>query len=155
MTANAERLLWELAQRPLIEGVLLDYCEAVDLNDPERLVTEVFAPDGRFELGSKRAVVGSEALREMFGKTFTQFDACSHHLSNVRITITGDDTADASAYVYAWHRFVPGGERVDLWGRYHDRLRLVDGDWRIASRRLTVAGDEWPGSPFERIPRKP
>ena len=152
---DEKRVLWELAQRPRIEEVLLDYCEAVDLNDVDRLVDEVFTPDARFELGSRHATEGSEALRDMFSRTLSQFEASSHHLSNVRITITGDDTAAASAYVYAWHSFKPDSRRVDIWGRYHDQLRLVDGDWRLAVRRITAAGSEWPGVPFEGIPRKP
>jgi ketosteroid isomerase-like protein len=152
---DQERVLWELAQRRCIEEVLLDYCEAVDLNDVDRLVDEVFTPDARFELGSRHATEGSEALRDMFARTLAQFEASSHHLSNVRITVTGEDSAEASAYVYAWHSFRPDSRRVDVWGRYHDQLRLVDDRWRLAVRRLTVAGSEWPGVAFESIPRKP
>jgi hypothetical protein len=154
---DQSRTLWELEQRRLITETLLDYCEYVDRNDPPTLVRKVFAPDGRFELGSDRAVVGREQLARMFAKTLCAFTATSHHLSNVRITFDGDgdDRAEATAYVYAWHRTLDD-RRVDIWGRYRDDLRLTDEGWRIAVRHLSMAGsDGWLDAPFERVDRLP
>lgn len=153
---TAERVLWELEQRRLITETLQDYCHYVDRNDAQALATRVFAADGRFELGSKHAVVGREQLALMFAKTLCVFTRTSHHLSNVRIRFTGDDTAESTAYVYAWHLAADDGRRIDLWGRYADRLRLTGEGWRIASRRLTVAGsDGWHNPPFELVDRLP
>lgn len=153
---NAERVLWELEQRRLITETLQDYCHHVDRNDAVALAEQVFCADGRFELGSRHAVVGSEQLQLMFAKTLGVFVRTSHHLSNVRIRFTGDDSAESTAYVYAWHLAADDGRRIDLWGRYHDRLRLTPAGWRIASRRLTVAGsDGWHNPPFEVVERLP
>ncbi|MFT5391484.1 MAG: ketosteroid isomerase-like protein [Gammaproteobacteria bacterium] len=154
--ADSTKLLWELEQRRLIEETLLDYSFFVDRNDPAGLVNRVFCEDGCFELGSKHAVVGREQLALMFAKTLAQFTRTSHHFSNVRITFDGDETADSSAYVYAWHVDANDGRRIDLWGRYHDRLRLTPDGWRIANRRLSVAGsDGWTDPPFELAERLP
>ena len=68
-----KRTVWELEQRRLVTETLLDYCTYVDRNDPATLVAEVFAPDGRFELGSRHAVVGRENLARMFAKTLAAF----------------------------------------------------------------------------------
>jgi len=155
-TANAERTLWELEQRRLITETLQDYCHYVDRNDAVALATQVFCADGRFELGSRHAVVGREQLALMFAKTLCVFTRTSHHLSNVRIRFDGDAAADSTAYVYAWHLAADDGRRIDLWGRYTDRLRLTAEGWRIASRRLTVAGsDGWHNPPFEVVERLP
>jgi hypothetical protein len=152
---DERRILWELEQRRLITETLLDYCEYVDRNDPATLVVKVFAPDGSFGLGSNRAVVGRDNLARMFAKTLCAFTATSHHLSNVRITLDGDDRAQSTAYVYAWHQTVDG-RRVDIWGRYRDELRLTDEGWRIAARHLSMAGtDGWLQAPFELVERLP
>src|SRR5262249_46651502 len=117
---DEQRILWELEQRRLITETLLDYCEYVDRNDPASLVAEVFTEDASFELGSRHAVVGREDLRRMFAKTLAGFTRTSHHLSNVRVGFDGDDRAEATAYVYAWHQ-TEAGRRVEVWGRYRDR----------------------------------
>ena len=154
--ATVERLVWELEQRRLIEGTLMAYSHFVDRNDPASLVEQVFCEDGRFELGSRHAVVGREDLRLMFAKTLAAFSRTSHHLSNVRIRFLAENEAESAAYVYAWHLAVEDGRRIEVWGRYADRLRLTGEDWRIASRRLTVAGsDGWIDPPFELAERLP
>jgi len=153
---NIERLVWELENRRLITETLLDYSLYVDRNDPAMLVDKVFCADGCFELGARHAVIGRENLQLMFAKTLAPFSATSHHVSNVRIRFTGDDTAESTAYVYAWHLTVADSKRIDLWGRYHDRHRLTAQGWRIATRRLSAAGsDGWNDPPFERVERLP
>ena len=154
--ANPARALWEVVQRQLITETLQDYCHYVDRNDPAGIVEHVFCTDGAFELGARHAVVGHEQLILMFAKTLAPFEMTSHHLSNVRIRFTGDASAESTAYVYAWHVAAAGGKRIDLWGRYRDQLRLTDAGWRIASRRLTVAGsDGWDNPPFDLSERLP
>jgi len=152
--ANLERAVWELVNTRLVEETLFNYSYYVDRNDPAGLVEHVFAEDGCFELGSKHAVVGRKDLALMFAKTLAPFTATSHHVSNVVVRFEGDDRAESTAYVYAWHTSAADGHRIDLWGRYHDRLRLTAAGWRIANRRLTVAGsDGWESPPFEVIER--
>ena len=162
--SETERLVWELEQRRLIAEVLMDYSYFVDRNDPEGLVARVFCADGSFELGARHAVIGRADLALMFAKTLAPFSRTSHHVSNIRVTFTGAQTgaqkgaqtAESTAYVCAWHLTAAEGRRIDLWGRYHDRHRLTAEGWRIANRRLTVAGsDGWIDPPFELAERMP
>ena len=150
-----ERIVWELEQRRLITETLQDYCEHVDRNDPASLVKLVFTDDAVFELGSSHAVVGSENLAAMFARTLAPFTRTSHHLSNVKVRFDADTEATTSAYVYAWHQQTDG-KRVEVWGRYHDRLRLTPHGWRIANRHLSMVGyDGWDKAPFELAERLP
>jgi|SoiMethySBSTD1v2_1073268.scaffolds.fasta_scaffold233329_2 ketosteroid isomerase-like protein len=152
---DVARVVWELDQRRRITEVLQDYCTYVDRNDPGTLVRKVFAPDATFELGSNRAVVGHENLARMFAKTLAPFTATSHHLTNVRIAFDGDDHAHASASVYAWH-CTAAGARAEVWGRYSDRLVLLEEGWRIENRHISSAGaDGWGDAPFQMIERLP
>ena len=147
---DSERLVWELEQRRLIAELLIDYSHFVDRNDPQGLVAQVFCEDGCFELGARHAVIGRADLALMFARTLAPFSRTSHHVTNIKVTLTGADTAESTAYVYAWHLTAADGRRIDLWGRYHDRHRLTPEGWRIANRRLTVAGsDGWINPPFE------
>ena len=152
---DERRTVWELEQRRLIGETLVAYCEHVDRNDPATLVAEVFTPDAAFELGPDHAVVGRDDLAKMFAKTLCGFTATSHHLSNVRVELEGQDRARAAAAVYAWHQTLDG-RRVEVWGRYHDQLHLTAQGWRIAVRRISAAGaDGWWGAPFELLERLP
>lgn len=150
---DATRVLWELEQRRLITETLQDYCTFVDQNDPEMIAMRVFAPGGEFELAANQAVSGREKLTRMFTKILGGFAATSHHLSNVRITLEGQDRAHATAYVYAWHRMT-NGDRVEAWGRYSDDWVLLEEGWRIQRRVITMAGtDGLEGTPFQPMPR--
>jgi hypothetical protein len=92
----------------------------------------------------------------MFARTLAPFSRTSHHLSNVQVRFLSETEAESTAYVYAWHLAVDDGRRIEVWGRYADRLRLTARGWRIASRRLTVAGsDAWIDPPFELADRLP
>ena len=154
--SDTERLVWELEQRRLIAEVLMDYSHFVDRNDPQGLVAGVFCEDGCFELGSRHAVIGRAELALMFARTLAPFSRTSHHVTNIKVTFTGAESAESTAYVCAWHVTAAEGRRIDLWGRYHDRHRLTAEGWRIANRRLTVAGsDGWTDPPFELSERLP
>ncbi|MBL6751735.1 MAG: nuclear transport factor 2 family protein [Nevskia sp.] len=154
--ATLERRVWELQQRELITETLVNYCMQVDRNDPAQIVEQVFCEDGCFELGERHAVVGHDNLRLMFAKTLAAFSATSHHLSNVVIRFTGEASAEATAYIYAWHLHAADGHRIDLWGRYQDRLALTPKGWRISRRRLLAAGsDGWENAPFGAVERLP
>ncbi len=151
-----QRALWELVQRQHIAETLHAYSHFVDRNDPAGLVTRVFCADGCFELGARHAVIGREELARMFAKTLAVFTATSHHVSNIDVRFEGDALAHSTAYVYAWHVHVEDKRRIDLWGRYHDTLRLTEEGWRIAVRRLSAAGtDGWANAPFDPVERLP
>ena len=67
------------------------------------------------------------------GATFVR-----HHLSTSRIDLTGADTAEARTYWVAWTDIGP-----DHAGLYLDRFRNIEGEWRIAHRRVRM---DWEAS---------
>lgn len=56
-----------------------------------------------------------------------------HHLATSRIELTSADAAEARTYWVAWTDIGP-----DHAGYYLDRFRRVDGEWRIAHRRVRM-----------------
>jgi hypothetical protein len=62
------------------------------------------------------------------GATFVR-----HHLSTSRIDLTSTDTAEARTYWVAWTDIGP-----DHAGYYLDRFSKLDGEWKIAHRRVRM-----------------
>ena len=58
-----------------------------------------------------------------------------HHVSSVKIDLTGPDTASAASYFLV---FTEVG--LDHWGRYADRLVRAGGSWLIAHRKVRLDG---------------
>lgn len=135
------------------EGVtelLFDYAECVDLCEPDAWA-ELFCDDGVFDEG--REIQGRDRLARHVRKLLAMFDATSHHVTNVRVTRTGEDTASARSHVYAWHQTATG-DQFEVWGRYLDRARFEDGRWRFAYRTVEVFGTKGiDASSFPRAPR--
>jgi 3-phenylpropionate/cinnamic acid dioxygenase small subunit len=133
---------FRLEDRAAIEDQMFRYARATDWLEPEnhRLV---FADDCVFASPHSGDMHGPDAVVEWMGRVLQQFEATQHLISNISITFTGDDTADAVSYVRAWHRFLDRDKPdMILWGEYHDRWILVDGTWRILERRVLEAGIE-------------
>jgi hypothetical protein len=85
-------------------------------------------------------VHGRKAFRGLFG-IGRGFAATSHHNANVLVSFEDDDRATVRTSVYAWHRSM-SGDTPRVWGCYDDvAVRTTDG-WRLAERRLRVAGSE-------------
>ena len=134
-----------LVDRQEIERVLYDYAHHLDHNEPKSLVA-LFTPDCHIAYGPDHGADGAEAYlatleHEKFG-IGAFFAATSHHVSNVVIDFTDDDTASVRSQLYAWHRY--NRERPDgvVMGQYHDTfVRTADG-WRITRRELKHAGTE-------------
>lgn len=122
-----------------IADVLYAYCEAVDEFRIDALV-ELFCPDCRFDRGFEMVHVGRAALREFMTASLSRYGASSHHVSNVRVRLDGDSSAQATSYVHAFLRFKGSCETAQLWARYHDRLVERDDRWLIAERAIRAAG---------------
>jgi hypothetical protein len=81
---------------------------------------------------------GRAELSKMFGSRFV---ATSHHNANVLIDFESDDRASVRSTVYAWHAMA-NGARPEIWGCYEDVVQRSPGGWKIAQRKLRVAGNE-------------
>lgn len=122
--------------RAAITENLYDYCAFLDekrLDDWASLFTE----DVIFEEGG--TTQGRTALRDKVLGLLRKFKGLSHHLSNIRISRTGPETATSVAYIYAWHE-LRDGMPMELWGRYVDEHRFEGDRWKIAKRTVMVQG---------------
>jgi hypothetical protein len=133
--------LRQMADRAEIVDGMHAYARWVDLNRPDEQV-KVFVDDCRvnFGRGDDGWIEGREALQGALEAALAPFSATSHAVSNIEIDFDGADRATAVSVVQAWHRF--RGDEPDflLMARYHDRwVRTADG-WKMAERRLKVAG---------------
>ena len=133
-----------------VTETILDYAEFVDTCEADRWA-DLFCADGAFDEGS--VIEGREKLRVHVRKLLRLFDATAHHITNVRVTRTGPETADARCYVYAWHQRT-NGDHFEIWGRYLDQMRVEDGSWRFARRRVEMFGSRGWDIPLDRVPRR-
>jgi reactive intermediate/imine deaminase len=132
-----------LAERAC-ERLILDFVHRLDLGEPAS-VAELFTEDGVWEWpppGDGRRSRGRDALRAYFGARPS--DKLSRRImSNIRVTVTSADTAEATSYfttyrIEGWDGgMVPAGAPVQV-GHYEDTFRCVDGHWLLASRTLRL-----------------
>ena len=132
-------------------AALFDYAEAVDEARIDDFVA-LFTADALFY---RKDVIGHDAVRRLTLEMLDNYTATSHHISNIRATMTGDDI-EARSYVYAWHQTVEGAQ-VEVWGRYRSVLCLEDGVWRFSRHTARSAGVRPPGAlgPTASVPRHP
>jgi 3-phenylpropionate/cinnamic acid dioxygenase small subunit len=131
--------LRRLADRDEIHELLVRYCVALDRMDLAE-VASLFTDDCRVEYGAAPALRsrGSSSLAESLQRLW-RWARTSHHLSNVLVAFDDDDSARALSYVIAWHQR-EDGSTATVFGRYLDRLVRVEGEWRIADRRMEMNG---------------
>jgi uncharacterized protein (TIGR02246 family) len=123
-----------LADRHDIEQLFVRYFDRVDANDPEGASLE-FSEDVEFEIMIGKRKQGRERFARSLGRVLELYERTSHHVSNVRTEVDGDD-AHGLAYVYAYHRMKDTGEPWHLWARMQDRYRRIDGRWLITEHVL-------------------
>ena len=131
-----------LLERDAITRLMVRYADRIDANDPAGAAA-CFAPDGLgVYWGDYR---GREAIAERLTGILAGFHATSHHLTNVQIELTGETTARAQSYVYAFHRLKDTFQHMHYWGRWVDELTKVDGEWLFARREVVGVGSFTPG----------
>ena len=135
--ADTDRIARDLADKHAISALMAHYADRIDANDPEGAAA-CFAEDG---IGVYwQECIGPNAIAERLTGILAHFHATSHHLSNVQIRLDGS-TATAQSYVYAFHRVKADMDRpMHVWGRWVDRLKKVDGEWKFARREVVSVG---------------
>lgn len=145
----------ELLARQEIANLVYEYCRALDQVDLEG-VAGVFTEDCEVEYGPdpKFNSHGTSQLMEHLRRMW-RFSRTSHHPSGVQIAFDGEDHAQGTNSVIAWHEW-PDGRQGTLWGMYFDRYVRTPKGWRIAHRRLEMRGND-PGfdSKINRFQRMP
>ena len=123
-------------QQLRIRGVLERYFNAIDRRDWD-LLGACFTEDVAFELNLETVIRlrGRQALIDRMSSMPKPF-ASIHTLASTSILVEGDEaTAVTFGTAQAVLDRVDGGKVLVRGLRYDDRLRRVDGAWRIAERR--------------------
>jgi uncharacterized protein (TIGR02246 family) len=134
MTAATDADLALLADRYAIEQLFVRYFDRVDANDPEGASMQ-FAEDVEFEIMIGKRKTGRDRFARSLGRVLDQYERTSHHVSNIRTEVNGDE-AHGLAYVYAYHRMRNTGEPWHLWARMQDKYRRIAGEWLISEHVL-------------------
>lgn len=129
-----DNALQRLLDLHAIEQVFVTYFDRIDANDPNG-ASMCFAEDVEFEIMIGKTKTGRERFARSVGRVLDQYERTSHHVGNVRTTLHGD-TADVTAYVYAYHRMRNTGEPWHLWARMIDKMARIEGRWQITEHLL-------------------
>lgn len=124
-----------------IQRLLYDYAFHLDMNHPDALV-DLFVEDCVVVYGPNFGAEGREAYAKTLEGVGTYFEATSHHVSNIAVDFTDDDTAEVRSILYAWHRYTRDRPDSHVWGQYHDVIVRTDEGWRFARRELRVTGHQ-------------
>ena len=154
---DTERRLLEIEARQSITDLFHAYAWHFDRNEPD-LVGRLFCDDATVDYGPQVApLTGRDRIVDQVRSGLsTIFAATSHHISNIRIALDGDDHASGEAYLYAWHRYRDGSPDGYLWGQYHNRFRRTAEGWRIASLVLRAANSiDFHRAALHPVDRKP
>lgn len=135
----------ELLAREAIRDVIHRYNHAGDRGRLGELA-RCFAEAGVMDLEGVAPLEGRAAIEAHLAGVVDRLAAAAehpllrHHVSSVRIELTGPDSATAESYFLV---FTEVG--LDHWGRYRDHFSREGGEWRIAHRKVRVDGAT-PGS---------
>ena len=117
-----------------VEQVFVRYFDRVDAGDPGA-ASLLFTEDVAAEIMTGKVYRGRDWYRRALARTLAQYERTSHHITNARVEVDGDE-ALAVLYVYAFHRMAETGEPWHLWARLVDRLRRTPEGWLIWDHRL-------------------
>lgn len=129
----------QLAAREEIRELISRYCVAADAGKLDE-VAGLFTTGGHIDFRGEK-YVGADGILGMFTESGERLRGIElqgrllHTVSTTSIDLTGEDTARVHSYFT-----VLSGIGVDHWGRYRDDLVVQDGQWRFASRRISVDG---------------
>jgi hypothetical protein len=133
--------LQELIEERAIADLLIRMCHLIDSFQLERLVDEVYAPDGSDDHGGG-PVRGRAAIRAWYEDSTRNVAAAAHNLSNLRIAIDGERAvAHSNVVALIWTiANADGGPMREadyaLSVRYVDRLSKRPEGWRVDAREL-------------------
>lgn len=144
---DIEAEIRDLAARRDIADAAQRYMRGLDRIDRELLLS-AFHPDALVDCGLMQG--DPNAFADFALGFLGEMNATHHFLGQVRIEMTGADSAQGECYFQAFHDVGDeAGQPRDLFiaGRYIDEYTRRNGEWRIAKRALiTDWVAEHPGS---------
>ena len=155
MPTDVDTAVRELIDRAAVTEVLYSYARLVDGRD-FAAAAELFTDDCVAEYGIRETEImrSSAAVADWLASQLRDGSASSHHISNVQVSFPDADHAEATCYVYAWHRMPGAAADPIVLARYVDRLERTPDGWRIAHRRLLGHGlIDFPDGIIRPLPR--
>ncbi|MGI8910553.1 MAG: nuclear transport factor 2 family protein [Rubrobacteraceae bacterium] len=97
-----------------------------------------FAPDGRIDAASHQAE-GRQALKAMISRMHASgfLPSKRQYLGPIKVDVDGDEAHAVSSWWIAdagWVGGIGGSPAVWATGTYNDRLKRIDGEWKIVHR---------------------
>ncbi|MDK2596821.1 alpha/beta fold hydrolase [Pseudoalteromonas obscura] len=142
MMNSAETASQQSTANEQVKSSIVTMVNAIDSKKWDSALTQ-FANEVFVDYSSLTGLQGSKtkAADLLLGwkKLLAKVDTL-HQLSNFAISIEGD-SADSFSHVYASHQ----AEGIDYWdayGRYHHKLKKIDGRWKIVSMTLHMHGQK-------------
>ncbi len=104
---------------------------ALDLGNAEAYA-DGFAPDGRIDAASHQAE-GTQALRAMISRMYASgfLPSKRQYLGPIKVDVDGDEARAVSNW---WIADIREGPTLWATGTYTDRLKRIDGEWKIVHR---------------------
>jgi hypothetical protein len=117
-----------------IANLLAEYCERFDAGDFEGFAA-LFDRGTWFMTAAEGP--GAASVRRWCDENVLLYDGLPHtkHVTtNLHLDIAEDGTASARSYVTIWQGLGDLPLQAIFSGRYHDRLAILDGQWRFVER---------------------
>ena len=129
--------LQEFLDREAIRDLVWRYCRAVDRRDFSAL-RELYHPDALDEHGGMFQGP-AQAFVDKLPEIMAAMEVVWHMTGNMLIEVRGDE-AEGEIYTWSYHRADLGSGPQDLivGGRYLDRYRRQDGQWKFQHRKIVM-----------------
>jgi uncharacterized protein (TIGR02246 family) len=134
---NIEAAVRELLDREHIRDTLYRYASTIDVKDWQGL-RNLFASDAAITMVGGAKTQGADAIVEYIRHRCRKRGWQHHLLSVYHIELKGDE---ASALTYhTSHQKTDGKPEhiLQLVARYRDRLRRIDGAWKIVEKEMEL-----------------
>jgi hypothetical protein len=128
--------LQQISDRLEIQQLLVDYCNAIDRRDYDRL-DEIFTSDAYIDYRALGGIDGRfPQVKAWLGPALAHFPHYFHLVGNMDIAVDGDQARARTACFNPMDTPLPvGGSQVMFLGLYYvDRLVRTARGWRIAER---------------------
>lgn len=129
----------EVADRIAVQDVMLRYATGVDERDMD-LYRSCFADDVEVHGFGQETIHGGDNWRAYVEQALEAYGPTQHMLSPMLATIDGD-AADCRTDVQALHYLKDReGATLTLWATYVQKMRRLDGQWKIVRHELVSRG---------------
>ncbi len=141
-----------------IRRLKVAYAAGCDRHYDAAAIAALFTADGSFDGGQYGGGFhqGTEAVQAYFQEAADRIPWALHYVLAPDIRVADDlETAEGVWYLWELATVVDAGETKGLWiaGRYYDKYRRVNGEWKFESVRLesdmiTPFDDGWVKTQF-------